>query len=94
MQKGILEQIKILFLLFIENINELKQLPGKDIIISGSPSAVHSLMQLDLIDDFWLFVNPIVIGKGIPLFNGLKEYTRLKLLESNKFSSGVVCPAP
>src|SRR5678815_4737593 len=43
----------------IENINELKQLPGKDILIFGSPSAAHSLMQLDLIDDYWLFVNPI-----------------------------------
>lgn len=73
-----------------EKITALKQQPGKEIIIFGSPSAAHSLMQSDLIDEFWLFVNPIVLGEGIPLFKGLKR-KKLKLVKSNGFSSGVVC---
>jgi dihydrofolate reductase len=73
-----------------EKITALKQHPGKEIIIFGSPSAAHTLMQLNLIDEYWLFVNPIVLGEGIPLFKGLKR-KKLKLVKSNGFSSGVVC---
>ena len=74
----------------LEKINGLKQQPGKEIIIFGSPSAAHSLMQLNLVDEFWFFVNPVVLGKGIPLFKDMKK-TKLKLVKSNSFSSGVVC---
>ncbi|HTN35975.1 MAG TPA: dihydrofolate reductase family protein, partial [Arachidicoccus sp.] len=42
-----------------DRINEIKQQPGKDILLFGSPSATHSLIQLNLIDGYWLFVNPI-----------------------------------
>ncbi len=76
----------------LENkINELKQKPGKNILIFGSADAVHSLMSLNLIDDFWLMINPVIIGKGIPLFDKIKEKIPLKLDESNILSSGVVC---
>jgi dihydrofolate reductase len=73
------------------NINALKQQPGKDIIIFGSPSAAHLLMQENLIDDLWLFVNPVVLGQGIPLFKDVKGPLKLKLLKNVAFSSGVVC---
>ena len=73
-----------------ENINKLKLQPGKDIIIFGSPSAAHTLMSADLIDDFWLFVNPVIIGEGIPVFKNANR-TPLKLIASTAFSSGVVC---
>ena len=72
-------------------INKLKQKQGKDILIFGSPTAVKSLMQFDLIDDFWLFVNPIVMGKGISLFGDVQEVMKLNLLASRAFSSGVIC---
>lgn len=72
-------------------INKLKQAKGKEIIMFGSPTAAHSLMADNLIDDYWLFVNPILLGKGIPLFRHLKSRIHLKLLESHSFSSGVVC---
>jgi dihydrofolate reductase len=72
-------------------INKIKQQPGKEIIIFGSPSAAHSLMSENLIDDYWLFVNPILLGKGIPLFNDIKDRVKLKLAATNVFSSGVVC---
>ena len=72
-------------------IVKLKQDSGKDILMFGSPTAAHSLMAEKLIDDYWLFVNPILLGRGIPLFNGVKEKSALKLVASNIFSSGVVC---
>lgn len=73
-------------------ILRLKQEAGKDILIFGSPSAAHSLMAEGLIDDYWLFVNPILLGRGIPVFQGLSATTALTLAESKVFSStGVVC---
>ncbi len=72
-------------------IVKLKQEAGKDILMFGSPTAAHSLMAEKLIDDYWLFVNPVLLGRGIPLFNEVKEKIALKLVESNIFSSGVVC---
>ncbi|MEO5648871.1 MAG: dihydrofolate reductase family protein [Ginsengibacter sp.] len=74
-----------------DHIIELKQREGKKIVIFGSPSAAHSLMQLDLIDEYWLFVNPILLGQGIPVFKDIEEITKLKLMASHAFSSGVVC---
>ena len=71
------------------NINEIKQQPGNDILLFGSPGATHSLIQLGLIDGYWLFVNPIVLGKGIPLFVDIKDKIKLKLLSTRQFTSGV-----
>ena len=75
----------------ISEITQLKQAPGKEIIIFGSPSASHTLMQENLIDDYWLFVNPILLGEGIPLFKDIKNRTKLNLVKTHVFSSGVVC---
>jgi dihydrofolate reductase len=72
-----------------DRINEIKQRPGKDILLFGSPTATHSLIQLNLIDGYWLFVNPIILGQGIPLFAGIKEKVKLKLVSTRQFSSGV-----
>lgn len=75
-----------------ESINELKQAgngESKEILLFGSPTATHSLMQLNLIDGYWLFVNPVILGQGIPLFAGAKEKTDLKLLTTRQFTRGV-----
>ena len=73
-----------------ERIHQIKQQPGKEILLFGSPTATHSLIQQNLIDGFWLFVNPVVLGEGIPLFTGIKEKIKLKLLPvSRQFASGV-----
>jgi dihydrofolate reductase len=72
-------------------INALKQAPGKEIVIFGSPGAAHSLMAENLIDDYWLFVNPILLGQGIPVFKNIQQITALKLVASHVFPSGVIC---
>ena len=73
-----------------DNINEIKMQDGKNILIFGSATASHSLFSEGLIDDFWLFVNPVVIGQGIPLFKGITETKKLKLIESKTYSCGVI----
>ena len=72
-----------------ERINEIKQQAGSDILLFGSPTTTHSLIQLNLIDGYWLFVNPIILGQGIPLFVNIKDKIKLKLLTTRQFTSGV-----
>jgi len=75
----------------IKEITQLKKSGSKEIIIFGSPSAGHALAQANLIDEYWLFVNPILVGEGIPMFKGVKEKKELRLLKTHPFKSGVVC---
>ena len=72
-------------------ILKLKQNAGKDIVMFGSPTVAHALMRENLIDDYWLFINPILLGTGIPLFKELKARAALGLVASHVLSSGVVC---
>jgi len=72
-----------------DRINELKQTPGKEILLFGSPTATHALMQLNLIDGYWLFVNPVILGQGIPLFADIKDKIKLNLLTTRPFTNGV-----
>lgn len=73
-----------------ERINEIKQQEGKEILVFGSPTATHSLMQQNLVDGYWLFVNPIILGQGIPLFTGIKDKIKLQLLNTQPLNSGVI----
>lgn len=72
-----------------DRINEIKRQPGKDILLFGSPTATHSLIDLNLIDGYWLFVNPIILGRGIPLFSNIKKKIKLNLLTTRPFNCGV-----
>ena len=72
-----------------DGINEIKSQDGEDILLFGSPTATHSLIQLNLIDGYWLFLNPIILGRGIPLFTNIKDKIKLKLLNTRQFSCGV-----
>ena len=72
-----------------DSITEIKQQPGADILLFGSPTATHTLIQVNLIDGYWLFVNPIILGRGIPLFAGVKDKTKLNLLSTRQFTCGV-----
>ena len=73
-----------------DNINKIKQQDGKNMLIFGSPAASQSLLNEGLIDEFWLFINPIILGQGMPLFINVTETTKLKLVESKTFSCGVI----
>ena len=73
-----------------DEINRLKRGNGKNILIFGSPSAAHALMAEDLVDGCWLFVNPVLLGQGIPVFKNIKDRVALTLVESHIFSSGVI----
>jgi dihydrofolate reductase len=72
-----------------DNINEIKQQAGGEILLFGSPAATHSLIQLNLIDGYWLFVNPIILGRGVPLFTDINDKIKLKLLTTRQFTNGV-----
>ena len=74
-----------------ERITKIKQQSGKNILIFGSPTAVRALLRENLIDEFWFFINPIVLGKGISFFGGVTDNLKLTLVSNHTFSSGVVC---
>ncbi len=73
-----------------EEIVKMKQQPGKDMVIYGSGSIVSALMNLGLIDEYRIIVNPVILGNGKPLFKGLKDKLNLRLLETKTFGSGNV----
>jgi dihydrofolate reductase len=73
----------------VDEVNKLKQQSGKDMSVGGAGLAA-SLMQLDLIDEFWLYVDPIILGGGKPMFPQLPHRTKLQLLETHTFTSGVI----
>jgi len=75
-----------------EEVLELKQSlnGGSKNILVGSPSLIVALMQLDLIDEYQLCVQPIILGSGLPLFKNLRDRVDLKLLKTKTFGCGAV----
>ncbi len=73
-----------------DEINRIKQQPGKDIWFLGSPTLAQTFMQLDLIDEYRINLNPVVLGRGKPLFVNDGRRFPLTLLESRPFACGVV----
>jgi dihydrofolate reductase len=74
-----------------DEVFQLKQGAGSEILVFGSPSATHALMAENLIDEYWIFINPVLLGQGIPLFKNIEKRTALKLVKNKIFASGVVC---
>ncbi len=72
-----------------EEVARLKAEPGKDLSVGGAGLA-SSLAKLGLIDEYHLFVNPVVLGGGTPFFPALDERIELELVESRTFGSRVV----
>ena len=72
-----------------EEVLELKQQAGKNILV-GSPSLIVTLMKLNLIDEYQLGVQPIVLGSGLPLFKNVRDRVDLKLLKTKTFGCGAV----
>ena len=72
-----------------EEVKKLKAQPGNDLGVGG-PTLAASLMELGLIDEFYLLVNPVILGSGTPFFPVMREKINLKLVETRTFSSGVI----
>jgi len=73
-----------------EEILKLKQQPGKNMMIFGSGTLVEQLTKLGLIDEYQLMMNPIVLGKGKPLFKNITDRMNLTLVNARTFKSGIV----
>ena len=74
----------------VTSIGELKKSDGPDLVILGSGSIVSQLSAAGLIDEFQIIVNPLVLGQGRTLFEGVTEKIPLKLIKTRAFSNGNV----
>ena len=72
-----------------EEVLALKQQPGKDIFV-GSPSLIVAAMNLDLVDEYQLSIQPTIAGKGLRLFKNINDRVDLKLLKTKTFGSGAI----
>jgi dihydrofolate reductase len=75
---------------FPNEIVNIKRKAGRNILIFGSPSVVRELIPLDPIDEYWIFINPVIFGDGIPMFAGSTNRVKLKLMDSVSFSNGEI----
>lgn len=73
----------------VEEIQRLKQQDGTNITVHGSATLIQTLMRHDLVDSYRLLVYPVVLGSGKRMFHDGTAAT-LKLVETRRFSSGVV----
>ena len=74
----------------IEEITKIKSQKGGDIIVYGGATFDSSLIKEKLIDEFYLFINPVAIGNGMTIFKDLNETQKYTLIESKAFESGKV----
>ena len=73
-----------------DKVRELKDQRGKDIVVTGSITMVHELITRGLVDEFRLFIYPVVIGHGSRLFEDATSVGKLRLVDCRPFRSGVV----
>ncbi|MCP2287478.1 dihydrofolate reductase family protein [Nocardia amikacinitolerans] len=74
----------------LDDVRALKEQPGKDIVCTGSIALAHQLIEAELVDEYRLFVYPVVLGRGARLFAEGARIPALRLVESKPFRSGVV----
>ena len=73
----------------VEQVRDLKQRDGKEIVVTGSIMLCHALIGAGLVDQYRLFVYPVVQGRGRRLFPEDFEVPRLRLLDAKAFASGI-----
>lgn len=73
-----------------EEITKLKAQPGQDLIILGSSHLTASFINLGLLDELRIMVNPVILGDGKSLFDGVTEHLKLRLLKTRVFGNGNV----
>jgi dihydrofolate reductase len=74
----------------LDRVRELKAQPGKGIVVTGSMSLMPELVAGGVVDEYRLFVYPVVLGRGRRLFADATSVPRLQLAETRPFHSGVV----
>lgn len=74
----------------VEEVNRLKQQDGGDLIVYGGGGFVSSLIRHGLIDELHLLVNPVAIGKGMPIFGEVDGHERLNQAQAQTFDCGIV----
>lgn len=74
----------------VAEVRRLKKLPGKGMAIFGSSDLSLPLLEANLIDEYHLFINPLLLGEGKRLFDGLSHRVQFKLLRTKVFTSGLV----
>ncbi len=74
----------------VDEIAQLKQPDGKDIIAYGGATFVSGLVKHGLIDEFHLFINPVIIGAGLSIFGELDRKQNMTLVKSTSFECGIV----
>jgi dihydrofolate reductase len=73
-----------------ENVHGLKGREGKDIVVTGSITLVHELIAMGVVDEYRLFVYPVVLGRGTRLFEDATNVPKLELVACRSFRSGIV----
>ena len=73
----------------LNQVGKLKQQDGKNIVIFGSPSIVRMLMKENFIDEYWLYLNPVILGNGISMFAEMIDKIELTLKTLKAFANGV-----
>ena len=73
----------------VKEVRALKQRPGRDVVLTGSIMLCHALIEAGLVDEYRLFVYPVVQGRGRRLFPDGFECSELRLLEAKAFMSGI-----
>ena len=73
-----------------EQIKDLKNSDGGDIVIFGSPTLVRSLTDANLIDEYQIFVHPVVVNEGEHLFDNLKKRKDFRLVDVKAFEHGAM----
>ncbi|KIL74816.1 Dihydrofolate reductase [Bacillus badius] len=89
-QKGIDEKAVFINDHIFEEVNKLKNKPGKDIWLYGGASLITTFINLGLVDEFRLSVHPVISGEGKPMFININQRVHLKMVNARTFSSGVV----
>jgi dihydrofolate reductase len=74
----------------LAEVRRLKQQSGKDLTILGSGSIVSQLAREGLIDEYQVLLNPVVIGRGKTMFDGIREKLTLRLIKTRIFKNGNV----
>ncbi len=73
-----------------DELRKIKSQPGRDLFVFGSADLSTGLIQNNLIDEYRVLVNPILLGQGTPLFHGLRELLKLQHVSTRTFKNGNV----